>query len=166
MSELDSLFRYNLKTKEVINECNLYPTEVSQDDMYWLWALNNKYDDESRDLLKTGKWMLFLPRDKVNAVWNKIKQAITNGDLWQSKVSTTCMSEPNKTHAIMIYTKDYSDLSDVISVLNYLESSGIKSPQTIIKYKTNQQTRAGIYRGGEFAIYICVLKSQLTYHII
>jgi hypothetical protein len=47
----------------------------------------------------------------------------------------------------MIYTKDYTDINDVIHVLNYLESSGIKPPQFTIKYKTDQQTRAGIYSG-------------------
>lgn len=148
MFSIDSIFVYNLNTKEVTNQCNLYPTEVNKREMYWLWARNNKYDNEDVDPEKKGKWMLFLPKGKVNAVWDKIKAAITNGDLWRSKVSTTSPGS-NEPHAIMIYTKDYTDLNDVIGVLNFLESSGIKPPQTFINYKTNQQTRAGIYSGGK-----------------
>lgn len=143
-----SMFVYNLNTKEVTNQCNLYPTDVNKREMYWLWAQNNKYNEEDVNDAKVGKWMLFLSKGQVNAVWDKIKEAITNGDLWHSKVSTTS-PDSNESHAIMIYTKDYTDLNDVIDVLNFLESSGIKPPGATIRYKTDQQTSAGIYSGGK-----------------
>lgn len=143
-----SLFDYDLNKKEVTNQCNLYPTEVNQQDMYWLYASNNKYDDEALDCEKIGKWMLFPTKDQVNATWDKIKEAIMNGDLWESKVSTTSSKSGYQNHAIMIYTKDHTDLNDVINVLDFLESSGIKPSHQTIRYKTDQQTRDGVYSGG------------------
>lgn len=142
-------FVYDINTKKVTSECNLFPAEVEKNEMYWLHAQNNKYDRASVDSAKIGKWMLFLTRNQVNTVWDKIKAAVTNGDLWHSKVSTFSPEKPRDTHAVMIYTKDYTDLNDVINVLNFLESSGIKAPETTIRYKTDQQTRAGVYSGGE-----------------
>ncbi|XP_031620721.1 uncharacterized protein LOC116339154 [Contarinia nasturtii] len=142
-------FVYDINTKKVTSDCNLYPTEVNKKDMYWLYAQNNKYNRESFELQKIGKWMLFLTKHQVNAIWDKIKQAVTNGDLWHSKVSTYSAESPNDTHAVMIYTKDYTDLNDVINVLDFLETSGIKEPHTTIRYKTDQQTAAGIYSGGK-----------------
>lgn len=142
-------YQIDLSTKEVKAQCDLYPTEVTNRDAYWLHAENNKYDNVTVRCEKIGKWMLFLTKDQVNTVWDKIKQAIANGDLWSSKVSTYSPQKPRDTHAIMIYTKDYTDKSDVINVLDFLESSGITDPQKIIRYKTDQQTQAGIYSGGK-----------------
>lgn len=139
-------YEFDIQKKEIVSYCKLYPTDIHKSDSPWLWARNNKYDDDDVDYEKVGKWMLFLPKFRVNAVWDKIKLAVTNGELWSSKVSTTNPEE--STYAIMIYTKDYTDLSDVIHVLDYLESSGIKPLQLRIFYKTDQQTYAGIYRGG------------------
>lgn len=141
-------YSYDIHKKEVINECNLYPTDIKQSEMHWLYASNNKYDDDALDNENIGKWMLFVTRDHINAVWDKIKLAVKNGDLWHSKVSTSTPEPGRTSHAIMIYTADYLNLDDVIGVLDFLERSGIKSPQTTIRYKTDQQTRAGIYRGG------------------
>lgn len=140
-------YTFDLEREEVTSECDLNPTDVQKTTAYWLYAQNNKYDSGSLQLGKIGKWMLFPAKNQVNTVWNKVKQAIANGDLWHSKVSTSS-SNPRENHAIMIYTKDYTDLNDVINVLDFLESSGITSPQTIIRYKTDQQTSAGIYSGG------------------
>lgn len=144
------MYEFDLDKNEVISQCDLHPSEVKKSTGYWLYAINNKYDEHTIDFDKVGKWMLFLSKDRVNSVWDKIKQAITNGDLWQSKVSASedVAANSRENHAIMIYTKDYTDLVDVINVLNFLEDSGVKAPNTVIRYKTDQQTRAGVYRGG------------------
>ncbi len=140
-------YQFDIHKKEQVAECNLHPTEVNQSDSPWLYARNNKYAyaDETINPEKIGKWMLFLPKDRVDAVWDQIKIAIVSGELWRSKVSTTNSSK--RSYAIMIYTKDYTDINDVINVLNYLESSDIKPHYFTIKYKTDQQTRAGINSG-------------------
>lgn len=139
-------YEFDIHKKELTSDCNFYPTEIHQSDEAWLYAINNKYPDECIDPEKIGKWMLFLSGDHINPVWDKIKLAVTNGELWHTKVSTN-NSKKNQTYAIMIYTKDYTDLDDVIHVLDYIESTGWKSRNRIIKYKTDQQTYAGIYSG-------------------
>ena len=138
-------YKFDIHKMELVKDCNLHPTEVSQSDTSWLYARNNKYTDECVNPKKVGKWMLFLSQNSVNVIWDKIKAAVANGDLWSSKVSTT--NSEKSSYAIMVYTKDYTDKSDVIHVLNYLETSGIKPPRVTIKYKTDEQTRAGIYSG-------------------
>ncbi len=100
------IYQFDIHKKEQVADCNLYPTEVSQSDTPWLYAINNKYAEDSINYKKVGKWMLFLPKDRVNAVWDEIKTAVSNGDLWQSKVSTT--NPAKSSYAIMIYTKDYT----------------------------------------------------------
>lgn len=145
--EVDKNYFYvvDFQNKKILNDCHLNPSKLDLNDTSWLFAANfNMYDTVNEE--KFGKWMLFLPTESIDAVWNKVKMEIRNGNLWRSNVSTTNPEYSN--YAIMIYTKDYTDLEDVINILNILESSGIKSPNDIIKYKTDAQTNAGIYSGG------------------
>ncbi|XP_044264526.1 uncharacterized protein LOC123011237 [Tribolium madens] len=137
------VFTCDVTTKTIDNDCTLNPTDVEKREPPWLWARNNKYNLEDVDYSKVGKWMLFLSKADANMVWSKIKEAVKSGDLWDAKISTSEDSDPF--HAVMIYTKDYSDLDDVISVLDFLETSGLKPQDKIIKYKTDNQTRAGVY---------------------
>lgn len=144
-SMVDSLI-VDLKKKRVV-ENPVKPTETAEEQASWLYASNNKYKESEVDDKKIGKWMVFTNTHKVNHVWNKIKDGISRGDLWQAKVSTK--KSYHAPYAIMIYTKDYNDLADVIRVLDYLEQSAIKPKNRNIRYKTDQQTRAGIYSGGK-----------------
>lgn len=139
-------YSYDIVENRLKHDCNINPTDISQDVTHWLYAVNNKHENPNYE--KIGKWMLFLSRETVNPVWDKIKMAIRDGHLWHSKVSTTTTESGRTNHAIMIYTKDYTDKDDVINVLNFLESSSIKPPHVTIRYKTDQQTRAGVYSGG------------------
>lgn len=148
MDTENSTYTYDIKVKELLNDCKLAPSTCLQSEHYWLYAVNNKYTADEVDPNKVGKWMLFIARAHVDSVWDKIKKAIREGDLWHSKVSTVDASSKSKTHAIMIYTRDYTNIPDVISVLDFLESSGIKALNSTIRYKTDQQTYAGIYSGG------------------
>lgn len=145
-------YYYDINKRKVTSNCSIKPTDITEDVSYWLYAGNNKYEDEDIYYDKVGKWMIFVRKEYVNSVWDKIKMGITNGKLWSSKVSTAKSDDHGKyyksSHAIMIYTKDFLDLDDVLDTLNYLESSGIKPIDSVIKYKTDQQTRAGIYGGG------------------
>jgi hypothetical protein len=145
------VFVFDSESKRVVLDSKCQPATVrvkgEPDAQYWLYARNNKYEEEKIDHNKVGKWMLFYPSDQINEIWEKVKLGIRNGDLWHAKVSF-----PNpgyNTQAIMIYTKDYTDIADVTRVLNYLISSGLKPAGRKILYKTDAQTRAGIYRGGK-----------------
>lgn len=130
-------------TKQIIRDCPLEPTDLTQEEAPWLWATNNKYKEDAVDFSKVGKWMIFTNSTQVNNLWKRVKHGIQTGDLWHTKVSTI---DPSKNkHVIIIYTKDFEDISNVVEVLDYLETSGIKPANKVIRYKTDQQTYAGIY---------------------
>ncbi|XP_018333763.1 uncharacterized protein LOC108742902 [Agrilus planipennis] len=79
------LFRYDIRRKKVVNDCTFNPTEILKSETPWLWAINNQYENEDDDEEdNVGKWMIFLGKAHVNSTWNKIKEAIKNGHLWQS----------------------------------------------------------------------------------
>lgn len=138
------VFTFDVITGEVEDKA-IYPAQVTEESASWLYASNNKYHEDSVDSDKVGKWMLFVPRNRVDSVWDQIKAGIRGQQLWHAKVSTM---NANPTHAIMVYTKDYTDLADVIRVLDYLESADIKPRHKDIRYKTDQQTLSGVYSGG------------------
>lgn len=141
-------YKFDVLRNEIVSDCTLCPTNVLQAEYPFLYAKNNKYDTNSVDPGKIGKWLLFLSRDSVNAAWDKIKVAIANGDLWSAKVSTSSGVGVHN-HVIMVYTKDFTDLNDVISVLDFLENSRLKKPANkTIYYKTEEQTAKRIYSGG------------------
>ncbi len=129
-----------------ISDSKINPTEVEYEKVEWLYASNNKYPEGSVNYDKVGKWMLFINPRWVNQVWGKIKSGIAKGELWDAKVTT---NNPGRLHAIMIYTKDYTDLEDVIRVLDYIERTRLKPRHINIRYKADWQTRAGIYSGGK-----------------
>lgn len=139
-------FDVDLETN-AITDSKINPTEVEYEKVEWLYASNNKYPEYKVNHNKVGKWMLFIHSDQVNQVWAQIKAGIVNGELWHSKVTTN--NSNSRVHAIMIYTKDYTDLEDVIRVLDYLEQVELKPKNVNIRYKADWQTRAGIYSGGK-----------------
>ncbi len=144
---MKNIYEYDINKNEIINDSKLLPTDKESQNYDWLWANNNKYENIEINSKKIGKWMLF-PNDKeVNNIWNKIKKNIQNGKLWHSKVSTNNKNKSNS-YAIMIYTKDYTDINDVVNVLKILKDEAIIKQSQIIRYKTDEQTRMGIYFGG------------------
>lgn len=141
-------FSFDVDLEEYITfDSKVNPTDVEYERVEWLYANNNKYPEGSVNYDKVGKWMLFIEPKWVNHAWGKIKSGIATGELWDSKVTT---NNPKKRfHAIMIYTKDYTNLEDVIRVLDYLERTRLKAKNKNIRYKADWQTRAGIYAGGK-----------------
>lgn len=139
-------FDVDLEANELYDS-EINPTEVEYEKVEWLYASNNKYPEDSVNYDKVGKWMLFIKPKWINQVWGKIISSIANGELWHSKVTTNNPNRPH--HAIMIYTKDYTDLTDVIHVLDHIERTRLVPKYIHLRYKADWQTRAGIYSGGK-----------------
>lgn len=135
------------ESQEVVQDCCLKPSETAQSEAFWLWAKSNKYDTASINMTKIGKWMIFPSKARVDELWEKVKEGVRIGDLWDAKVST--MKPSPETHVIIIYTKDYEDVEDVVRVLDYLEKANIKDADRAIHYKTDKQTYSGVYSGGK-----------------
>lgn len=134
------------ESQEVVQDCSLKPSETTEREAFWLWAKNNKYDSTSVNNSKIGKWMIFPSKTQVDKLWEKVKEGVRVGDLWDAKVSTVKPSPG--AHVIIIYTKNYEDVQDV-RVLDYLEKAKMKDVNRVIYYKTDNQTYAGVYSGGK-----------------
>lgn len=121
---------------------NLYPDEIKDKKVTWVYCFNRDIEQELTS--RSGKWMLFIPPKYIRECWDKIKEGVSSGNL--SCAKTIPASRFYDVYATMIYTKDYKDKSDVARVLKYLISVGLKGKRRIY-YKTDDQTRAGIYSG-------------------
>lgn len=68
------------------------PSEVK--DEYWIWAvnrtnMNNRRPDREQENTKCGKWLIFDNMDTIDETWEKVKKAVTTGELgFLAKVST------------------------------------------------------------------------------
>jgi len=104
-------------------------------------------DESERGHLKSGKWLVFVERDNVDKIWQKIKVAVENGTLGMAaKVSTARPNplsiKPN-IHVICVYTYDWTDKNDVMRVREELTKLGIVSK---IPYKADADTNKSRYR--------------------
>ncbi|HEC40966.1 hypothetical protein LCGC14_0871550 [marine sediment metagenome] len=133
------------------------PSSYTED--YWIYAfsptnkgeeisslqlrLKKKVEMMKNNRLRTGKWLCFVSRKRVDEMWNKIKQATEKGLLGiESKVSTAKpknvkIRHEKDTHVICIYTYDWTDKKDVKRVRNELRKLGVINR---IPYKTDEDT--------------------------
>lgn len=86
-----------------------------------------------------GKWLIFAPADKVDAIWSKIATSLISGPLastcaYLTKVATSPANEtPHHQHVICLYIPDVYDKESVTDVMKVLlrnhgvNLSGVKS---------------------------------------
>jgi hypothetical protein len=132
-----------MKLRKIVNS----PSKIT--DVYWIYSYNpdthfDAYIPKMNS--KIGKWLVFVPVDKIDEVWNTIKHATEDKKLGiASKVST---ARPNSNardeniKVICVYTYNYEDEKDVIRVRDELRNLGIVNK---IPYKTDEDTRKGRY---------------------
>jgi hypothetical protein len=106
---------------------------------------------------RPGKWLIFVSRSRVDALWNTIKRAVESGRLgYAAKVSTALpnpMSPDPKKHIICVYTPNEDDAADVRRVRDVLRGLGVTWK---IPYKSDAATKAGqheVTAGGPAAKY-------------
>ncbi len=113
-------------------------------DAYWIYATSPTLGIKQTG--RTGKWLLFLPKEELDAVWPKIAEATENGLLGIEAKASTAKPNPNSTSSkaglICVYTYDADDVSDVKRVLEQLRALGFKSR---LNYKEDEQTHQGHY---------------------
>ena len=93
-----------------------------------------------------GKWLVFVPRDRVDGVWASVKRAVESGELGAEAKVSTAKPNPNandpSTHVLCVYTYDVEDRIDVMRVREALRALGLTWK---IPYKTDMATGAGLY---------------------
>lgn len=121
------------------------PSQVTGD--YWIYAERQQGSYPEATDEGSGKWMVFVTRDKIDSVWNTIADAIRQGKLGDEAKVSTARPNPNaaneKEHVICIYTYDYRDVEDVKRIRATLRDLGISWK---IPYKTDAVTYAGLYQ--------------------
>jgi hypothetical protein len=142
-------FTVNHVTKEVVGQCDLMPSHVSFRDtnIRWLNASDTRHD--RHDLSKNGKWILKFSKDKIDDVWEHVKQDVANGNIWQAKVST--LNEDFDHFVLLVYAFDSNDVEEMANTYEYLVEHDYvsKANKQGIKYKADDKTRANDYSAGE-----------------
>jgi hypothetical protein len=106
---------------------------------------------------RPGKWLIFVSRSRIDALWDQVRRAVKAGRLGHAaKVSTALpnpLSPDPKKHIICVYTADEDNAVDVRRVREGLRQLGVTWK---IPYKSDAATRDGQFEvttGGPAAKY-------------
>ena len=119
------------------------PSQVT--DEYWLFAERKQgmYPPHSKN---GGKWLIFVPMERIDKVWSKIKSATEAGVLGEQSKVATAKINPNAGNSnikvICVYSYDWTDEKDVIRIREELHRLGVTWK---IPYKADEDTDAGKY---------------------
>ena len=96
---------------------------------------------------KGGKWLIFIPEDKIDVVWQNIRKHILKNKLVKyakcSTITKNKHSQNNKTDCVIcIYTYDYTAEVDVRVIRYKLKKLGFRDK---LFYKTDTSTCEGKY---------------------
>jgi len=120
--------------------CSRSPSTCMCGRVGWIWSARPEY---ARIQAKnSGKWMLFPPNDKVDEVWNKVRETLALGKLGLL-VKVAPVHSSRDAHLICVYIPDYNDTRDVMRVLLSLRDAGLCWGQ--INFKTDDATLSGQY---------------------
>jgi hypothetical protein len=119
------------------------PSQVT--DRFWLYAYRQQgeYPEPTE---RGGKWLLFIPIEQVDEVWEIIKQAVEEGRL--GGIAKVATARPNlhardrDTKVICVYTYHWTDEQDVMRVRQELRHLGFTHK---LSYKADEDTLAGRY---------------------
>jgi uncharacterized protein YprB with RNaseH-like and TPR domain len=114
---------------------------------------------------KSGKWLVFVDIQEIDATWQIVKKATENGLLGVGAKAATSKLNPNQTSenekVICIYTYNWQDVDDVYRIEKALRSIGIEST---LHYKTDGDTLQGNYKAnGSQNISKYISKSTKSY---
>ncbi len=97
---------------------------------------------------KPGKWLIFVSRTRVDALWDAIRRGVERGRLGHAAKVSTALPDPlspdPKKHMICVYTPNEDDAADVRRVRAALRGMGVTWK---IPYKSDAPARAGQYEG-------------------
>lgn len=117
-------------------------------DAYWIHAerKTGKYP-EAEATERSGKWLIFVPLENINEVWERVRRATEEGRLGDSAKVATARPNPNAVDptkkVICVYSYDWKDREDVMRIRAELRALGITWK---IPYKADVDTDAGKYR--------------------
>lgn len=121
----------------------------------WKWAVDPDKVEAHKD---SGKWLIFLNAEQESGMWNEICESLSHGELAKYSYQVKMALSPRfndkikeNRKVVCIYTIDFNDKEQVKGCLKVLRSLGFND---VMYYKTDNQTRSGLYRGGSQKSYI------------
>lgn len=91
----------------------------------------------------SGKWLVFIQREYVDELWDKIEKLASDGKIWSAKISTSIHPWSSRgKHVVCVYTENYLDKQDVMRVRRILKEIGVEAR---LSYKPDIYTLLGIY---------------------
>lgn len=106
--------------------------------------------------IKSGKWMLFPPPDRVNEMWALVANAVAKEELGHAaKVAANDGSGDDNARLICVYTENFADKDDVKRVLETLVGLGLVSnsgDKRAIYYKADCFTHLDIMGGNQWGL--------------
>ena len=153
------------KHNEIVSEW--IPSQTTNRD--WISWFNPEITIKNKDknLPFVGKWCVFGNANVLDRVWKKLRTIVeNNSEIMSAKIRTSSLDvrhmlrtgnfdfkdqeENNKNNnskrVICVYVEDYRDEEIVFKVRDLIRSIGVN---TIIKFKTDEATKSGIYSGDE-----------------
>jgi hypothetical protein len=95
---------------------------------------------------KPGKWLIFVSRSRVDALWEAVRRAVKGARLGHAAKVSTALPNPvspdPKKHVICVYTANEDDAADVRRVREALRALGVTWR---IPYKSDAGTNGGRY---------------------
>ena len=108
-------------------------------DYYWIWQ---RAPILSADKETLGKWLVFKPVSKIDETWEKIRELVASGELGATGAKVSTMRESPYA------TSRFDKVICVYTTREDMDEVGLKLIQVVqqtIRYKTNEETRAGNY---------------------
>ncbi|KAI5206294.1 hypothetical protein AUEXF2481DRAFT_76060 [Aureobasidium subglaciale EXF-2481] len=142
-----------------------------------LGPLRDQLKEEILDLavasgVINGKWMLFPSPEDVNRMWKLVAEAVVDGRLGDTaKVAPAGPPNPfaggsqkkQSSHLICVYTKDFSDLDDVLRALEELVELGLaprNASDGAIYYKADVYTYLNIDSSNPYGLRASLYSSK------
>lgn len=122
----------------------------------WEYALKKPHNKGTN----IGKWLVFVDYSERNEIWHNIVPSLKTGTLSkyaiQAKIALKVSfnkHENKHMFVICIYLPDSNNIEDIKNTMKEIRK--IKKNGTFF-YKTNEQTRKGIYSGNKQKPYIYI----------
>ncbi|MEO5536024.1 MAG: putative phosphothreonine lyase domain-containing protein [Pseudolysinimonas sp.] len=110
----------------------------------WLYA--EPEVSPARDDNRVGKWLVYVSREHVDALWERISAEVAEGRLGVSaKVSTgpgSPLAHDDGSYVVIVYCADWRDLAQVRTALASLRELGVVQR---LSFKRDRDTRASKY---------------------
>jgi hypothetical protein len=108
----------------------------------WINAYDRsgKYEDVKFNYETIGKWCIFSNKERVDADWKIINDAVESSQLWvTAKVATKMGADHHDgNHVICVYTPNWEDKESVFEIRETLRRLGFVEQ---LKYKRDADTR-------------------------